>query len=66
LLNFAQSGFAKLDVFSLSGKNMGNLINGNQNAGSQEVSLNALNLQKGVYILRLKQGSNTKILRIVK
>ncbi len=64
-VNFAQSGFAKLDVYSLSGKNMGTLLNGFQNAGSSEVSLKSLNLQKGIYILRLKQGSQVKTLRIV-
>jgi hypothetical protein len=63
---FAQSGFAKLDVYSLSGKNMGSLLNGWQNAGSKEVSLKALNLHKGVYILRLSQGSQVKTLRVVK
>jgi hypothetical protein len=64
-LYFSQSGYAKLDVYSLSGKNMGSLLNGWQNAGSSAVSLKNLNLQKGVYILRLKQGSQIKILRVV-
>jgi hypothetical protein len=64
-LSFAESGFAKLDVYSLSGKNMGTLLNGHQNVGQGEVSLSKLGLQKGVYILRLKQGSQVKILRIV-
>ncbi len=63
-LYFAQSGFAKLDVYSLSGKNMGTLLSGFQNAGSR-ISLKNLNLQKGVYILRLKQGSQVKTIRIV-
>jgi hypothetical protein len=64
-LYFAQSGFAKLDVYSLSGKNMGTLLNGHQNAGPKELSLKNLNLQKGVYILRLRQGSQIKTVRIV-
>jgi hypothetical protein len=64
-LSFAQSGSAKLDVYSLSGKNMGTLLNGWQNAGSSELSLKSLNLQKGVYILRLRQGSQVKTMRIV-
>jgi len=64
-LYFAQSGFAKLDVYSLSGKNVGTLLSGNQNAGSQEVSLKSLNLQKGIYILRLSQGSQVKTMRVV-
>jgi len=64
-INFAQSGFAKLDVYSLSGKNVGNLLKGHQNAGSKTVSLGNLNLQKGIYILRLSQGSQVKIIRVV-
>jgi hypothetical protein len=64
-LSFGTSGFAKLDVYSLSGKNIGTLLNGHQSAGSSEVSLTSLNLQKGVYILRLKQGAQVKTLRIV-
>ena len=63
-LYFAQSGFAKLDVYSLSGKNVGTLLNSWQNAGTS-VSLKNLNLQKGVYILRLRQGSQVKTMRIV-
>jgi len=64
-LYFARGGVAKLDVYSLSGKKMGSLLNEHQNAGSKQVSLNSLNLQKGVYILRLSQGSQVKILRVV-
>jgi len=64
-LYFARSGVAKLDVYSLSGKKLGSLLNEHQNAGSKQVSLNSLNLQKGVYILRLSQGSQVKTLRIV-
>jgi len=64
-LYFVNNGFAKLDVYSISGKKMGNLLSGYQNAGSKEVSLKSLNLQKGVYILRLSQGSQVKTLRVV-
>jgi len=64
-LYFARSGVAKLDVYSLSGKKLGSLLNEHQNAGSKQVSLNSLNLQKGVYILRLSQGSQVKTLRVV-
>ena len=64
-VDFAQDGHAKLDVYSLSGKLVGTLLNGWQNAGSSEVSLKNLNLQRGIYILRLRQGSQVKTLRIV-
>jgi len=65
LLNFTRHGQATLNVYSLSGKNLGTLLNGYQNAGSAEVSLSKLNLQKGVYILRLKQESQIKTIRII-
>jgi len=64
-LYFASNGVAKLDVYSLSGKKLGSLLNEYQNAGSKQVSLNSLNLQKGVYVLRLSQGSQVKTLRVV-
>jgi hypothetical protein len=64
-IHLEQSGHAKLEVYSLSGKNMGTLLNGFQSAGSSEISLKSLNLQRGVYILRLKQGSQVKTLRVV-
>jgi hypothetical protein len=64
-LYLARNGAAKLDVYSLSGKKIGSLLSGYQNSGSKEVSLNSLNLQKGVYILRLSQGSEVKTLRVV-
>jgi endoglucanase len=60
----AKSGFATLDVYSLSGKRVKSLLNGYQNAGSGEISL--ADLQKGVYILRLKADSQIKTMRIVK
>ncbi|MDR2999853.1 MAG: cellulase family glycosylhydrolase [Fibromonadaceae bacterium] len=64
-VDFAQSGMARLDVYSLSGRHVGTLLNGWQNIGTTEVSLKNLNLQKGVYILRLKQGAQVKTLRVV-
>jgi len=64
-LYLAHGGVAKLDVYSLSGKKLGSLLSGYQNAGSREVSLSSINLQKGVYILRLSQGLQVKTLRVV-
>jgi len=64
-VSFSESGIAKLEIYSLSGKNMGTLLNEHQSAGSKEVSLKNLGLQKGVYILRLKQGTQTKTIRVV-
>jgi hypothetical protein len=63
LVNFAKSGSASLELYSISGAKVASLISGNQTAGSQE--FNVSNLQKGVYIARLKQGSEVKVQRVV-
>jgi len=62
-IEFSKSGFASLDIYSISGKKIASLMNGYQNAGSQEISIS--NLQKGIYVVRLKQNSQVKTLRIV-
>ncbi|MCL1956304.1 MAG: cellulase family glycosylhydrolase [Fibromonadales bacterium] len=49
--NLAISGDASIEIFSLQGKKMGNSLS---------------NLNKGIYILLLKQGSQTKSMKIVK
>jgi len=61
-VEFSKSGFASLDIYSISGKKT-SLMNGYQNAGSQEFNIS--NLQKGVYIVRLKQGSEVKVQRVI-
>jgi len=58
----SKSGNASLDIYSISGAKVKNLMSGNQSAGIYE--FNVSNLQKGVYIVRLKQGSETKTQRI--
>jgi len=63
LVNLAKSGTATLDIYSISGKKAASLISGTQFAGSYEFNLG--NLQKGVYIVRLKQGSELKTQRVV-
>jgi len=62
LVSLAKSGIAGLDIYSISGKKAVSLMNGNQSAGFYEFNLS--NLQKGVYIVRLKQGSELKVQRI--
>jgi len=62
LVNVAKSGSVSLDIYSISGKKVVTLMSGNQ-IGSHEFSI--ANLQKGVYIARLKQGSEVKVQRVV-
>lgn len=63
MLNLHKSGNITLEIYSLSGENIGILLSGYQSAGVKEVSFKNLNLQKGVYIMRLKQGLQTKMLK---
>jgi len=66
IINSPLSGNISLEIFSLQGKKLGNLLAGEQNAGIFEFSLSDLNLKTGTYILLLRHGSQTKILKIVK
>ena len=62
-VELSKSGSVSLDVYSISGANIVSLMNGNQSAGSYEFNLG--NLQKGVYIVRLKQGSEFKVQKVI-
>jgi hypothetical protein len=63
-VHLAQSGSVSLDVYSISGVKAVSLMSGFANAGSYEFSLG--NLKKGVYIVRFKQGSDARVLRVVR
>jgi len=62
-IGLSKSGIASLDIYSISGKRVSTLMSGNQSAGAYEFNIS--NLQKGVYIVRLKQGSEVKVQRVV-
>ena len=66
IVSLPRSGSTSLEIFSLQGKKLGNLLAGEQNSGVFEVSFSDLNLKAGAYILLLKQGSQTKVLKIAK
>jgi len=63
-VNLAKSGAASLDIYSISGVKIAALMSGHQNAGSYEFNLS--NYAKGVYIVRLRQGSEVKTLKMVR
>lgn len=63
-VNLPQAGEVSLEIFSLHGRKLGNLLNGYQNSGIFEFSLS--HLKSGTYILFLKQGSQTKSMKIAK
>ncbi len=63
-----QSGRIRLEVFSITGQKVAELINGIQPAGSNSVQFDASNLSSGMYIYRLvtPAGSLSKKMMLVK
>jgi len=55
--NLAKSGFVKLSVYNLLGKEVATLVNGNQEAGLHTVRFDAANLSSGVYFYKLQAGN---------
>ncbi|MBL0060674.1 MAG: T9SS type A sorting domain-containing protein [bacterium] len=55
----AEASNVSLKVFTVTGEEVTTLVNGNQNAGSFNVSFNAAALPSGLYFYRLNAGSFT-------
>lgn len=54
----ASEGMVSLKIYNLLGKEVANLINQHQSAGSYSVEFNASNLSSGIYFYELRNGSN--------
>ncbi len=52
--NLAVNSKVSLKVYNLIGEEVAELMNGQMNAGKQEVEFNAINLNSGVYIYKLE------------
>ncbi|BDQ02962.1 T9SS type A sorting domain-containing protein [Ignavibacterium sp.] len=52
--NLAVNSKVSLKVYNLIGEEVAELLNGQMNAGKQEVEFNAINLNSGVYIYKLE------------
>jgi hypothetical protein len=61
-------GFVTLKVFDIMGREISNLVNEKQNAGTYEVTFDASSLSSGVYFYRLETGNftDTKKLMVIK
>lgn len=59
------SGHVVLSVFDVSGREVANLINGYREAGTHEVTFDAMNLASGVYVYRLKAGDFAQTQKMV-
>lgn len=66
--SIANNTNVKLAVYDMLGREVATLVNGAQNAGSYEVSLDASNLSSGIYVYTLTAGnfSSSKKLTLLK
>lgn len=62
----AQSGNVTAELLDLSGRSMGFVFNGSQEAGFNSIRINTSNLSNGVYFIRLAGENNTYTLRFIK
>jgi hypothetical protein len=60
-----EAGLVRLSVFDVLGREVAVLMNGNQAAGSYNVSFNASALPTGVYLYRLEAGSFSAVRKLV-
>jgi len=58
------NGFVSLKIFDLLGKEVANLVNTNQKAGSYSIDFNGENLSSGMYFYRLDAGEFTETKRM--
>lgn len=54
-----EKGFVSVKVYDVLGKEVANLVNNVQDAGSYEINFNASNLSSGIYIYSLQSGDFT-------
>ncbi len=60
-----KSGFVKLNVYDLLGREVGNLINKEQAMGNYKVEFNASSLTSGVYFYRLQSGDFVEAKKLI-
>jgi hypothetical protein len=60
-----QSGSVSLKLFDVLGREVATLVNGNQDAGSFVVQLDARHLASGLYVYRLEAGSFTAVRKMM-
>jgi hypothetical protein len=60
-----QSGAVSLKLFDVLGREVATLVNGNQDAGSFVVQLDARHLASGLYVYRLEAGSFTAVRKMM-
>ena len=62
--SLVENGFTNLKIFDITGKEVANLVNENQNAGRFDVTFNGSNFASGVYFYRIQSGSYSAVKRM--
>jgi hypothetical protein len=60
----AIDNYTTLKVYNLIGKEVATLVNGNQSAGSHQVTFDGSALTSGVYFYKLQSGSNVEVKKL--
>ncbi len=64
-IQMPKSGFVKLAVFDITGKEVAVLVNENLNAGTYNVDFDASQLASGTYFYRIETGNFTEVKKMV-
>ena len=66
-INFsvAKTGFVKIVVFDVLGREVQTLVNEKMNAGSYEVSFNGSSLYSGIYFYKISAGEFSQVKKMV-
>ena len=60
-----QSGFVKLKVYDVLGREVASLVNKEQSVGNYEAEFNASNLTSGIYFYKLQSGNFMKTKKLI-
>jgi len=60
-----ETGYVKLTIYSILGKEIAVLADGMATAGSHQVAFNAGNLPSGIYLCRLQAGSHVQVKKML-
>jgi hypothetical protein len=60
-----KDGFVTLKVYDMLGREVAELVNGNQYVGNYAVEFNAINLPSGIYIYQLQSGGFTDMKKML-
>jgi hypothetical protein len=63
--NIPTAGQTTVEVFDLNGQKVAELLNSFTASGNHLINFNSTNLSKGVYVIKLSSGNQTKTVKII-